>query len=432
MGVSTMSSPHLRLPTLPVVQPSNAETANTEPPMASGAKREPTVDRLQKVSHEIWKTQFVSAVASGEPTRIDAAWRLRAAASKPLKTKDEELMDDTLLDELFKAVDAGKYGVITPLINCRSTIVTHKRGRTILHRAVKAEDQRVVSELLLHSQINKGIDTKDDLGRTALHEAAILGIPEIIESLLANRADIDAVDNQYRTPLHAVVQWGHQKYATIKLLIDNGAEVNTRVASGDSPLHDAAAALAREADTKDDQGRLPEPTDLQRQDREVSEKIVDLLLTNGADAHVCNSEGDTPRDIINREPAARKYLYLFDDDPGKQRGRKLVPVPNAKPTCGTKQRRVSEKFWVSIWFYWRHGNFPWSYRVSVYDFIYTTKFHEIEEKYISFLQKEACGKGLHEVSKKDVWKWIHFPANNMTWVKVCLLTMPLMVSRNRI
>ncbi len=61
---------------------------------------------------------------------------------------------------------------------------------------------------------------------TPLHDAAWNGDVQLVELLLANRADVDARDVRGYTPLHLAILEGHSEVA--KVLIANGADVNAR------------------------------------------------------------------------------------------------------------------------------------------------------------------------------------------------------------
>ncbi len=201
-----------------------------------------------KITDKEWKDRLQRAAREGTEGDVVKVWRMRAGAdgAKGAKSR-EEMMNDALLDAIFEAIQCDRHIIITPLIKCRSTIAARTHGpleQTALHAAVKKgsgpaqdgsspserESSPVIKELLLHSQIIKAIDTGDIYGSTALHEAAKLGELGIIKDLFANRADINAPDHQYITPLHAAVLGGHE--SALDFLIKNGAEVNTRDQDG--------------------------------------------------------------------------------------------------------------------------------------------------------------------------------------------------------
>lgn len=101
-------------------------------------------------------------------------------------------------------------------------------------------------------------------GWTPLHLAAAFAGPDAIRLLLERGARIDAVSRnpQQNQPLHAAIALGHSTQS-VRLLLDEGADVNAPQAGGYTPLHQAASAGRRE--------------------------IVDLLLERGANpAQLCN------------------------------------------------------------------------------------------------------------------------------------------------
>jgi hypothetical protein len=79
--------------------------------------------------------------------------------------------------------------------------------------------------------------SKDDAGRTPLHWAAGVGHKDVAESLLANRADVNAVDSLGMTPLQDAAGYGYKDVA--ELLRQHGAQdVST-------PVQPAPAAAAQ-------------------------------------------------------------------------------------------------------------------------------------------------------------------------------------------
>jgi len=70
------------------------------------------------------------------------------------------------------------------------------------------------------------VHSTDALGNTALHRAALNGRLEASQMLLAEGADVDALNHSKRnTPLHMSIINGH--WDVSQLLIDAGADVNS-------------------------------------------------------------------------------------------------------------------------------------------------------------------------------------------------------------
>lgn len=85
------------------------------------------------------------------------------------------------------------------------------------------------------------IETKDPgAGASVLHYAVMKGTMPMIGLLLQRGADVNSRTRSGTTPLHTAVLYGHLDVA--EYLIDKGAEVNAKSASGATPLSIALAA----------------------------------------------------------------------------------------------------------------------------------------------------------------------------------------------
>lgn len=93
-----------------------------------------------------------------------------------------------------------------------------KNGRTVLHKAVIADDLEVVEKLVLSKKIDIAI--KDAQGRTALHHTQWKGNVKIARLLLVNGANINEADSAGYTLLNYAAILGHTQL--VQLLISYG------------------------------------------------------------------------------------------------------------------------------------------------------------------------------------------------------------------
>lgn len=93
-----------------------------------------------------------------------------------------------------------------------------KNGRTILHKAVIADDVEVVEKLIASKKMD--ITLKDTQGRTALHHTQWKGNVRIAKLLIANGANINECDSAGYTLLNYAAILGHLKL--VELLISYG------------------------------------------------------------------------------------------------------------------------------------------------------------------------------------------------------------------
>ena len=91
-----------------------------------------------------------------------------------------------------------------------------------------------LSELTKETNLSD-IDHKYQFGFTLLHYAAKENRVEVIEYLVTNGCNINAVDDDEQTPLHKSAMFGHRQ--SVQLLINKGANANIVDINGNTPLH---------------------------------------------------------------------------------------------------------------------------------------------------------------------------------------------------
>lgn len=90
---------------------------------------------------------------------------------------------------------------------------------------------------------------------------------EIIKLLIENGADVNQTNEHKSTPLHYAVELKNKGTEIIKLLIDKGADVNAKDSAGNTPLHCAVSN---------------------------SLENTKILIDNGADVNAKSRNGETP------------------------------------------------------------------------------------------------------------------------------------------
>ena len=105
-----------------------------------------------------------------------------------------------------------------------------------IHDASKQGDLGKVRDLLKDNP--ELVFSKDHDGRTPLHYAACCS-PNVVELLLANKAEVNSRCNRGYAPLHLAAANGNK--AAVELLLSNRAEVNAKANNGATPLQEAVA-----------------------------------------------------------------------------------------------------------------------------------------------------------------------------------------------
>jgi len=129
--------------------------------------------------------------------------------------------------------------------------------------AIRANDKRTVQKMLAAD--HGLVKARDRAGSTPLMHATAFGTPATMKLLLDNGADVNAKNRRASTALH----WAIRDEARVRLLLDHGADVNAKQADGRTPLYQAASIAN-------------------------GNSILKLLLERGADPGLSTANGQTP------------------------------------------------------------------------------------------------------------------------------------------
>jgi len=117
-------------------------------------------------------------------------------------------------------------------------------GKTALWSAVIEGQEAIVVRLV---NGGAGVQSRDNKGNTLLHEALPRAFDEghvkIVELCLAKGLDVNALNNDHSTPLHAAAWRGDGEFA--ELLLSKGADLNAKNKEGATPLAYAVQDTAR-------------------------------------------------------------------------------------------------------------------------------------------------------------------------------------------
>lgn len=192
--------------------------------------------------------------------------------------------DPSTSDDLFKAIERNDKNAVDLILSTDKALVdeifdggenplTGKGGITPLIAAVKAGSGEIVRLL-----IGKGADVNavDFDGDDPLHHAVIRGDIGLVELLLQNGADVNnSCEGSFTALSWAILKNDPEM---VMYLISKGADVNMKGAGGMTPLMQTVSLWS--------ENTVPGN----------KEKIIRLLLDNGADLSVKNNRGNTAYD----------------------------------------------------------------------------------------------------------------------------------------
>ena len=186
---------------------------------------------------------------------------LDSGANVNAKTEEDETA-------LIHAAEHGHSQIVQLLLDSGANVnAKTASGMTALTHVAKNGHSQIV-QLLLDSDAN--VNARTELGKTALYEAAKRDDTiDIVQTLLDNKADVNAFGTEYR-PLIAAAE--HDSMAALQLLIDRGAD--TEVTGGTGRMSPVGTALHQAVFYG-------------------KERSVKLLIQNGAAIEARNSDDDT-------------------------------------------------------------------------------------------------------------------------------------------
>jgi ankyrin repeat protein len=173
----------------------------------------------------------------------------------------------------------------------------------------------VVVKLLLHT-MKIHIDARDTNGLTLLSLAAKMGHEAVVQLLLNRGAEKETKDSYGQTPLWRAAENGHK--AVVQLLLSRGAEKDTKDNYGRTPLWLAARKGHKDVvqllldwgarETKDESGQTP----LSWAAEMGNEAVVKLLLDKGAEKDTKDNYGQTPLWLAARKGHKDVVQLLLD------------------------------------------------------------------------------------------------------------------------
>ena len=235
---------------------------------------------------------------------------------------------ETLSSLLHVACRAGNTDCVVLLLQFKADPnIINKGGKTPLHEACIAGNSECVRYLL---EANADPGYVDKTGNIPLHYACDAGASECIRLLLSHKDII--LDHQNfcnETPLHMACHNKRGSAASVRLLLEHGANLNVSDTMGRTPLHNACRIrntecvrilLNHEAvdlDKSDCDGR----TALHEAVRDMEGVSARLLLETGADPHKQDNMGYTPL-IVARNRGFHGILDLLEEFTNKEDGKK--------------------------------------------------------------------------------------------------------------
>ena len=178
-----------------------------------------------------------------------------------------ELIDPEYPEEGFDII-LGRMGKGESAVQCQANVEWILACSNLCDSDWWEGDGNGVSIDEVKAQVAAGDPVKgtDDELTTPLHYAVMFGLPESVEFLISEGADLEARDIEGFTPLFDADMDHPSFLEIINLLIDSGADINARDNDGETYLHLAS----------------------------WSPLAIKTLVNLGADLHIRNAEGNTP------------------------------------------------------------------------------------------------------------------------------------------
>ena len=205
-----------------------------------------------------------------------------------------------------------------------------ENGYTILHKSAFNCDIEMTNLIIKEAKrrlgmgkgdvLAKFINDKTNEGLTALHYAANKGNIPLLKLLIENGANVDAVTNLGKNLMHMAAE-GNQPSMLIYLITEQHLSAQSVDENGSTPLHWACYSGAEEAVNfllnlnvninDQDKEKL---TPLHLATNEGRENIVLKLLQKNADRNLANNKGELPIDLARKKNHKKIEQILGEED----------------------------------------------------------------------------------------------------------------------
>ncbi|XP_061180797.1 ankyrin-1-like [Saccostrea echinata] len=182
-------------------------------------------------------------------------------------------------------------------------------GISPLHEACQGRHCEVI-KILLSNDAN--VNLKDIDGETPLSLACKHDFIEIVDQLLCNGADINLQDSLGLTPIHKSISEGHIR--TVQSLIERGCDINITSKRGDTPFTLACYFGDRaivELFIKKGINRQQLQDGMQKACVKGYKTIISILLQHGAEINSKNTQGLSALHISCAQNNSDLVSYLF-------------------------------------------------------------------------------------------------------------------------
>jgi pectate lyase len=197
---------------------------------------------------------------------------------------------------LYRAVINGHKESVGLLLSKGAQVDAGDDGPTTTLCYATEKGYRGIAELLIAHGADVNVKRGGwPAGDTPLHSAVRGGYKDIIELLIANGADVNIKNNQGQTPLEIALI--NNRSDIVELLVAKGADVSlhTAVLIGDLAKVKSLIEEAADVNTKDASDNTPLHYAVQGRNRD----LVEFLIASGADVNAKNNQGQTPLDIAS-------------------------------------------------------------------------------------------------------------------------------------
>lgn len=164
---------------------------------------------------------------------------------------------DALMIDLFKAVKEGNREALRQAVETPKKAELVKTWRNqgsqnILHAAVWPGENNMELVRYIVADLKMDVNATDEAGWTPLHLACHSGLFQIADYLISRGSLVFALSSSNTTPLHYLLRYQpfdikadffDSRLRTIRLLLEEGADVNALTDLHISPLHEVSSSF---------------------------------------------------------------------------------------------------------------------------------------------------------------------------------------------